>query len=260
MASMMVGGMEVIESANTGDLDFQGFIERLRPFALSEVVRIASHISWTIWNSTPPDPEPEAWYLCRAQMPNIAILALSVCDDGPSRRTPTEAEMIRLASDLLCVRTPISDDAVHMSELAALRTALSTSKHFAGVATEPADLRAIYAFITAAREIRSQWASRSNSPAGLARAWAIANNVEALEPGLMAHFQANWGGGLRDVLLSIAALMSIAGSNNPDVLGAFGLNVENAETATACGIPVSLLQRVAARLAQQPPFFRQWCR
>jgi len=258
MASMMVGGMEVIESGNTGDIEFATFIERLKNLQRSAVVRLATEESWSIWATGSSESETEDRFVTRVEMPTVAVLALAICDDGPSRMTPTRSEVIALGTDLLNVRSPISDDGAHQSELESLRSALLNSQYFKKVAPKPGDLRAVYAFLTAAREIRAQWAFRTTGPAGLARAWALAQGIEKAEPGFLAHFESEWGATLREVLLSVVALLNIAGSNNPTLPGAFSLNVPTPETTLCFGIPVARLQKVASRLSTSASFFPGW--
>jgi hypothetical protein len=192
-------------------------------------------------------------------MPTIAAIGLAVCNDNRDRRTPTELEMRALANDLLGVRSPISDEAFHQAELQSLDRALRASAYFATVATTADGLRAVYAFISVARDLRAQWSFRANSPVGLLRAWATAVHLDARVPGFLEQLSAQWQIGLRDLLRCCAGLLTLAGSDDR-TLGAFSLNSLGTEDVEPFGISLDALRLVANRIGQPASYFNGWYR
>jgi hypothetical protein len=256
---MNIGGITVRPGGSANDLRFESFVGRLRRFSRSDVASIATHISWTIWKTETPDPEPADWYLCRAFMPTIAVLGIAVCHDNRDRKVPTEHEMRALANDLLGVRAPISDERLRPQELESLDHALRASAHFAKVATDADSLRAVHAFISVARDLRAQWSFRASTPAAFIRAWAVAANLEAQVPGFLKRLSGQWNIGLRDLLRCCFALLAIA-DDNPNTLGAFSLNALGTEEVEPYGISLEALRLVANRLGQPPGHFNEWYR
>lgn len=256
---MRIGGIGVRAGGSASDLRFEAFIGRLRHYSRSGIARVGAHISWTIWTTPAPDPEPPDWYMCRAYMPLISVLGVAVCNDHRDRKEPDEGDMRSLANELLGVRSPISEAADHQTELTELRAALSASESFSAVAPTADALRAVYAFISIARDLRAQWGFRSVTPLGLLRAWATAQHLERRVPGFLDRFAAQWNIGLRDLLRCCSGLLTL-GTNDPKTLGAFALHSIGTAEVEPFGITLDALRLVANRLGQPPAYFLSWYR
>jgi hypothetical protein len=256
---MRIGGIGVHPGGSASDLRFEAFIDRLRTFSRSSIARVGAHISWTIWRTPAPSPEPPDWYVCRAYMPLISALGVAVCDDSGDRKVPTESDMRALANDLLGVRSPISEERDRVAELEELRAALNGTASLSGVAPTDDSLRAVHGFISVARDLRAQWSFRSVTPTGILRAWATAQHLERRVPGFLERLAAQWNIGLRDLLRCCSGLLAL-GANDPKTLGAFALQSVGTEEVEPFGITLDALRLVASRLGQPPAYFFSWYR
>lgn len=254
---MQISGIRVRPSGGSGNLTFQQFVEELKRFDRSSLLAASSRISWNIWDSDVPLPESEDLFICRAYMPQIAVLAVATCDDSATPRFPTEPEATRLARELLGVRSAMSNLQYRdQIELPALEQALTSSALFKGIVQDRDSLVATHALVSFARDLRAQWAPRSVNPISIFRGWKIAKYLEDRAKGFQSAVKRLWKIELAHLAHCGMALLAMARDSG-------GL-VSLADTSGLDGLPAHLgvdgdvVKLVANRLSRSRSQYEEW--